>query len=65
MTEEGKQSEFARGFKAGRKAALLSKNTSGCACVFDDDDNLIEVCKAHSEWKNNFVSIILNQREEQ
>jgi len=44
------KSEFARGFDAGRKAMLRSKNTSGCACIFDEEDNLIVVCEAHARW---------------
>ena len=50
IRNENQQSEFVRGFNAGRKAVLQSKNSSGCACVFDEDDNLIEVCKAHRDW---------------
>jgi len=41
------ESEFLIGFRAGRKAALMSKNTSGCSCVFDEDDNIVEMCFLH------------------
>ncbi len=57
VRNENHQSEFARGFEAGRKAVLQSKNTSGCACVFDENDHLIEVCKAHSEWLNYMLTM--------
>jgi len=48
------ESEFVIGFRAGRKEALMSKNTSGCACVFDESDNIIELCKAHKDYLENY-----------
>jgi len=45
------ESEFCRGFDAGRKAMLRSKNSSGCCCVFDENENLVEACKLHADWK--------------
>jgi len=42
-----KVSEFVRGFEAGRKATLRAKNSSGCSCVFDEDDNIVEMCFLH------------------
>jgi hypothetical protein len=43
--------KFCRGFDAGRKAMLRGKNSSGCCCVFDEDENLVEPCKLHADWK--------------
>jgi hypothetical protein len=48
----GEKSEYAKGFDAGRKAALQSKTSSsfGCACIFDEKGDLIVVCEAHARW---------------
>ena len=36
-------------FNKGLKAAQR-QNKSGCACRFDKDDNIIELCKAHADY---------------
>jgi hypothetical protein len=42
--------DFARGFDKGRIATLIRKNSSGCTCVFNEDDELESICDAHQEW---------------
>lgn len=36
-------------FMRGRKS-VLRENKSGCCCIIDDNDNIIEACGAHQEW---------------
>ena len=36
-------------YEMGRNSAMR-KNKSGCVCKFDEEDNIIELCSAHSEY---------------
>jgi hypothetical protein len=36
-------------FEKGRVSALRSKNTSGCACVINEDEEIEQLCLLHSE----------------
>jgi len=46
-----KPDEYLRGFLAGCKAVAHDRNTSGCTCIFDEYQNIIEVCKIHADWR--------------
>ena len=45
----GEQDRIKEMFDRGLKAAQR-QNKSGCACRFDGNDNIIELCKAHSDY---------------
>ena len=40
--------EYSRGFDDGRKS-VLRNNKSGCCCLFNEDDEIVELCMAHKE----------------
>ena len=42
------ESEYSRGFDDGRKS-VLRNNKSGCCCLFNEDDEIVELCMAHKE----------------
>ena len=42
------KSAFAAGYEMG-KSSRIGLNGSGCVCVFDDDDKIVELCKAHAD----------------
>ena len=44
------QDAFKEGYKLG-KNSRIGLNKSGCVCVFDKWDNIIEPCMAHKAWK--------------
>ena len=49
--EVGKRKKaFSEGYELG-KNSRIGLNKSGCVCVFDEKDNIIEPCKAHKVWK--------------
>lgn len=41
-----KNKDFAKGFLKGQES-IFRKNPSGCCCLFDKDDRVIELCGAH------------------
>ena len=45
-----KREAFSKGYKLG-KNSRIGLNKSGCVCVFDEGDNIIEPCNAHKVWK--------------
>jgi hypothetical protein len=47
--------EFVRGFNAGRKS-VLRKNESGCCCLFNEDEEIVELCMAHKEREARLLS---------
>jgi len=40
--------DYSRGFDAGRES-VLRNNKSGCCCLFNEDDEIVELCMAHKE----------------
>lgn len=52
--------DFARGFNAGRDAALR-RNPSGCCCKFTDEregDDIVSLCEAHKEHIDNATATL-------
>ena len=41
-------------FRKGLKAAQR-QNKSGCACRFDEDGNIVELCKAHADYFKGLI----------
>ena len=49
---------IAKWFVKGQNS-VWRKNKSGCTCIIDDNDNIIQVCGAHENW----LAIALNSHE--
>ena len=47
------QPDFARGFQKGVDA-MARKNKSGCCCIIDDSERVIEPCLAHANWAREY-----------
>jgi len=39
---------FKEGYELG-KNSRIGLNKSGCVCIFDENDNIVESCKAHAD----------------
>lgn len=44
-------------FEKGQKS-VKRRNESGCCCVIDNDDKVVSVCGAHSEWANQIDNML-------
>jgi len=51
------ENDYARGYAKGRASALRT-NQSGCCCIIDVNDNVVEVCGAHRQWLDSLVSAL-------
>jgi len=52
------------GFKAGKIAEKRKRNTSGCCCIFSDDDTEItELCEAHKEIVEQAIKKTVGENE--
>ncbi len=48
---------FDKGLISGKR----SKNTSGCCCILDKDDDLVQKCAAHKEWEDKEIATLQEQ----
>lgn len=46
---------YSKGFDDGRQS-VLRKNESGCCCLFNEDDEIVELCMEHKVLMNSGIT---------
>ena len=54
MECENCKKRFAEGFKAGQ-LSVKRRNKSGCCCIIDENNKVVEACGAHLNWRDSFL----------
>ena len=52
MAEKKEKTDWMKGYEAGYKEGVGKRTVDQCCCIFDEADEIIQLCAVHETWLN-------------